>query len=191
MGVESINCEFTGGREVVEAVAKADGFVIGSPTLGGHMPTPVQEALGAILAEKGTRAKPCGVFGSFGWSGEAVVEMEKRLADAGYPFAFDAIRCKFKPTDKVLQVCEESGTDLGQAIRKNKKKEERIMAKGVVQSNATNAVTQAVGRLVGTLTVITAEDGQGENKVASAMLASWISLASFTPPGISVAVAKV
>eukprot|EP00958_Prasinococcus_capsulatus_P020930 scaffold2776_cov365-Prasinococcus_capsulatus_cf.AAC.1 len=191
VGVESINCEFTAGKEIVEAVEKADGFVIGSPTLGGHMPTPVQEALGAILAESSTRKKPCGVFGSFGWSGEAVDEIEKRLTDAGYPFAFDAIRCKFKPTDKTLQICEESGTDLGQAIRKNRAKENRKLAKGSFQPTTSNTTAQAVGRLVGTLCVVTAEDGTDEDKVSSGMLASWVSQASFTPPGITVAVAKV
>jgi len=55
------------------------------------------------------------VFGSFGWSGEAVDLMESRLKDGGFKFAFAAIRCKFKPTAETLQICEESGTDLAQA----------------------------------------------------------------------------
>jgi flavorubredoxin len=33
----------------VAAVKASDGFVIGSPTLGGHMPTQVQLALGSVL----------------------------------------------------------------------------------------------------------------------------------------------
>jgi flavorubredoxin len=56
--------------------------------------------MGAILREPGAKAMPCGVFGSFGWSGEAVDEMEGRLRDAGFGFSFDAIRVKFKPTAK-------------------------------------------------------------------------------------------
>jgi flavorubredoxin len=55
-----------------------------------------QLALGAILKDPEARAKPCGVFGSFGWSGEAVDELEQRLKDGGFNFAFPAIRCKFK-----------------------------------------------------------------------------------------------
>lgn len=39
----------------------------------------VATALGAILREETARDLPCGVFGSFGWSGEAVDELEKRL----------------------------------------------------------------------------------------------------------------
>lgn len=39
----------------------------------------VQTALGAIVREPSARELPCGVFGSFGWSGEAVDELENRL----------------------------------------------------------------------------------------------------------------
>lgn len=67
------------------------------------MPTQVSVSMGAILREPSAKAMPCGVFGSFGWSGEAVDEMEGRLRDAGFGFAFDAIRVKFKPTAKVGQ----------------------------------------------------------------------------------------
>ncbi len=73
----------------------------GSPTLGGHMPTQVSVAMGTILRDPTSKAMPCGVFGSFGWSGEAVDEMEGRLRDAGFGFAFKSIRVKFKPTAKV------------------------------------------------------------------------------------------
>ena len=63
----------------------------------------VQTALGAILRAQEAKQMPCGVFGSFGWSGEAVDEMEKRLQDAGFKLAFDSIRVKFKPTARDLQ----------------------------------------------------------------------------------------
>lgn len=65
------------------------------------MPTQVQVALGDILRASSAKELPCGVFGSFGWSGEAVDEMESRLRDAGFGFAFKPIRVKFKPTAKV------------------------------------------------------------------------------------------
>lgn len=68
------------------------------------MPTQVQSALGTIV--RNTRAKelPCGVFGSFGWSGEAVDEMQQRLQDAGFKFGFDPIKIKMKPTGKASLV---------------------------------------------------------------------------------------
>ncbi|GBG87344.1 hypothetical protein CBR_g45404 [Chara braunii] len=183
VGIETINCEFTGSEEVVSVVRKSGGFVIGSPTLAGHMPTPVQEALGGILRDSNARSKPCGVFGSFGWSGEAVDEMEQRLKDGGFSFGFPPIRCKFKPTEATLQLCEESGTDLAQVVIKAQRKKDST-AKPTFST--ASDVEQAVGRVVGSLCVLAARSGDAE----SAMLASWVSQASFVPPGITIAVAK-
>ncbi|MBE9053703.1 diflavin flavoprotein [Nostocales cyanobacterium LEGE 11386] len=177
VAVESINCEFTDPEDIRASVEKADGFVIGSPTLGGHAPTPVQTALGIVLSTA-TNNKLAGVFGSFGWSGEAVDLIESKLKDAGYRFGFDAIRVKFKPNDITLQMCEEAGTDFAQALKKAKKVR-------VPSQPATN-VEQAVGRIVGSLCVVTAKQGD----ISSAMLASWVSQASFNPPGLTIAVAK-
>jgi flavorubredoxin len=64
-----------------------------------------QLALGSILRESKARELPCGVFGSFGWSGEAVDEMEAKLKDGGYGFAFKPIKVKFKPTATVRLAC--------------------------------------------------------------------------------------
>jgi flavin reductase (DIM6/NTAB) family NADH-FMN oxidoreductase RutF/flavodoxin len=185
VSIETVNCELSDAAEVAEIVSKSDGFVVGSPTLGGHMPTPVQLALGAILKDPEARAKPCGVFGSFGWSGEAVDELEQRLKDGGFNFAFPAIRCKFKPTEAMLQTCEESGTDLAQAVKKANSRARKSKEK-TATSAASSAVEQAVGRVVGSLCVVTSKSGDAE----SAMLASWVSQASFNPPGLTVAVAK-
>ncbi|MBE9004712.1 diflavin flavoprotein [Fortiea sp. LEGE XX443] len=177
VAVESINCEFTEPEEIRAAVEKSAGFIMGSPTLGGHAPTPVQTALGIVLST-GTNNKLAGVFGSFGWSGEAVDLIESKLKDAGYRFGFDTIRIKFKPDDATLQLCEEAGTDFAQTLKKAKKVR--------VQSLPATNVEQAVGRIVGSLCVLTAK----HDDRASAMLASWVAQASFNPPGLTIAVAK-
>lgn len=177
VSVESINCEFADLEEIRTAVENSAGFVIGSPTLGGHAPTPVQTALGIVLSTA-AKNKLAGVFGSFGWSGEAVDIIESKLKDAGYKFGFDTIRVKFKPNDVTLQTCEEAGTDFAQALKKVKKVRARIQP-------ASN-VEQAVGRVIGSLCVVTAKQGE----MSGAMLASWVSQASFTPPGLTIAVAK-
>ncbi|WP_193197293.1 diflavin flavoprotein [Nostoc sp. MG11] len=177
VAVESINCEFTDPEDIRAAVEKSAGFVIGSPTLGGHAPTPVQTALGIVLSTA-TNNQLAGVFGSFGWSGEAVDLIEGKLKDAGYRFGFDTIRVKFKPNDATLQLCEEAGTDFAQALKKAKKVRS--------PSQPATTVEQAVGRIVGSLCVLTAKEGDR----SSAMLASWVSQASFNPPGLTIAVAK-
>ncbi len=177
VAVESINCEFTDPEDIRAAVEKSAGFVIGSPTLGGHAPTPVQTALGIVLSTATTN-KLAGVFGSFGWSGEAVDLIEGKLKDAGYRFGFDTIRVKFKPDAATLQLCEEAGTDFAQALKKAKK----VRSQSVPATN----VEQAVGRIIGSLCVVTAK----QDDISSAMLASWVAQASFNPPGLTIAVAK-
>jgi flavin reductase (DIM6/NTAB) family NADH-FMN oxidoreductase RutF len=53
-------------------------------------------------------------------------------------------------------------------------------------SQPANNTEQAVGRIIGSLCVLTAKQGE----VTSGMLASWVSQATFNPPGLTVAVAK-
>jgi flavorubredoxin/flavin reductase (DIM6/NTAB) family NADH-FMN oxidoreductase RutF len=185
-----MNAEFATPEEIAALVEKSDGFMVGSPTLGGHMPTPVKSALGAILRlPAGARAKPCGVFGSFGWSGEAVDEIEAKLRDGGFTSAaFKPIRCKFAPTEAVLQACEEAGTDLAQAVLRGVRQRSAATARAAASTRDTeaNAAAAAMGRVVGSMCVLTARSGDAE----SGMLASWVSQAGFNPPSLTVAVAK-
>lgn len=182
VSVETINCEFSDPTEIQAAIEKADGFIIGSPTLGGHAPTQIQTALGIVLSTA-AKTKLAGVFGSFGWSGEAIDLIEGKLKDAGYRFGFEPIRVKFKPEDTTLQYCEEAGTDFAQALKRSKKIRPSRQPVGDSQAARTE---QAVGRIVGSLCVVTTKKGD----LKSAMLASWVSQATFNPPGLTVAVAK-
>ncbi|MEO0432102.1 MAG: diflavin flavoprotein [Cyanobacteria bacterium J06656_5] len=177
VAVESINAEQAPQGDIKTAAETCAGFIIGSPTLGGHAPTQIQTALGLLLSTA-SKTKLAGVFGSYGWSGEAIDLLEGKLRDGGYSFGFDPIRVKFKPDDVTLKYCEEAGTDFAQALKKAK----RAKAPRTPASD----VEKAVGRLVGSLCVVTAK----QNEVASAMLASWVAQATFSPPGFTVAVAK-
>ncbi|MBD0334375.1 MAG: diflavin flavoprotein [Cyanobacteria bacterium Co-bin13] len=177
VAVEAINAEQSEPEEIKAAVEKSSGFLIGSPTLGGHAPTQIQTALGIVLSSA-SKTQSAGVFGSFGWSGEAIDLLEGKLKDGGYSLAFEPIRVKFKPTDVTLKYCEEVGTDFAQSLKKARRaKAPRTPA---------TSVEQAVGRIIGSLCIFTAKQGD----VSSAMLASWVSQATFTPPGFTVAVAK-
>lgn len=180
--VESINCEYAKSAEIQAALEKCDGFIIGSPTLGGHAPTQIQTALGIVLNTASSN-KLAGVFGSFGWSGEAIDYLESKLKDAGFKMGFDPIRVKFKPTDVTIQTCEEAAIDFAQLLKRTQK---RRTAKSSVEAAGSDRTAQAVGRLVGSLCVMSCRRGE----VNSAMLASWVSQATFNPPGLTIAVAK-
>ncbi|AFZ34187.1 flavin reductase domain protein FMN-binding protein [Stanieria cyanosphaera PCC 7437] len=182
VGVESINAEFAEPEEIKAILTKASGIMVGSPTLGGHAPTQIQTALGIILANT-DKTKLVGVFGSFGWSGEAIDLLESKFRNAGYSFGFEPIRVKFKPTDLILKTCEETGTDFAQALKKSQKV--RKGKQGTITSES-DRTEQALGRIVGSLCIVTTKF----HELKGAMLASWVSQATFNPPGITVAVAK-
>jgi flavorubredoxin/flavin reductase (DIM6/NTAB) family NADH-FMN oxidoreductase RutF len=187
--VESINCEFSEPEQLLAAIRGSDALLIGSPTLGGHAPTPIVSALGTVLAE-GDRAKPVGVFGSFGWSGEAIDLLENKLRDGGFSFAFEPIRVRFSPDPPTLQSLEETGTALGRRLLTEQRKRQLRNPGGGLQESRSQPAIQALGRVVGSLCVLTARKGEGEGTLSGAMVASWVSQASFSPPGFTVAVAK-
>jgi flavorubredoxin/flavin reductase (DIM6/NTAB) family NADH-FMN oxidoreductase RutF len=188
--VESINCEFTPAEKLLEAIRQCDAVLIGSPTLGGHAPTPIVSALGTLLAE-GDRSKPVGVFGSFGWSGEALDLLESKLRDGGFRFAFEPIKVKFSPDAATLKTCEETGTALGRSLlNEQRKAQRRASAGGGLSESRSNPAVLALGRVVGSLCVLTTVKGEGAARLSGAMVASWVSQASFSPPGLTVAVAK-
>lgn len=183
VAVESINAEFAKPDDIKTAVEQAAGFIMGSPTLGGHAPTQIQSALGIVLANA-NKTKLAGVFGSYGWSGEAIDLLESKFRNAGYKLGFEPIRVKFTPTDSLLKTCEETGTDFAQTVKKAQR--DRTKSRKTTASSDVDRTAQAVGRLVGSLCVVTTK----KEEVAGAMLASWVSQATFNPPGLTVAVAK-
>ncbi|MGH2414141.1 MAG: flavin reductase, partial [Microcystaceae cyanobacterium] len=180
--VESINAEVAEPSEIQASIEKCAGFIFGSPTLGGHAPTPIQTALGITLANA-DKTKLAGVFGSYGWSGEAIDLLENKFRDAGYRFGFETIRVKFKPTEITLKTCEEAGTDFAQAVKKATKSRK---PKPSVNESPSARTEQALGRIVGSLCIVTCKQGE----LGGGMLASWVSQATFSPPGLTIAVAK-
>ncbi|MDM9384424.1 diflavin flavoprotein [Chlorogloeopsis sp. ULAP01] len=177
VALETINCEFAEPDEIRAAIEKCDGFIMGSPTIGGNAPTPIHTALGIVLSV-GDNTKLAGVFGSYGWSGEAFDLIEGKLKDAGFKFGFETLKARFKPTDVTLKECEEMGTDFAQTLKKAKKQR--------MPQPAATPVEQAIGRIVGSVCVVTAKLGD----ICTGMLGAWVSQATFNPPGITVAIAK-
>ncbi|MDJ0619278.1 MAG: diflavin flavoprotein [Calothrix sp. MO_192.B10] len=180
ISVESINCELTEPSEITRAVEACDGFIIGSPTLGGHAPTQIQTALGIVLSAA-AKTKLAGVFGSYGWSGEAVDLIENKLLDANYRLGFPTMRVKFSPTEFILQQCQDAGAEFAQVLRKQKKLRSFRQALTETQIDRTE---QAVGRIIGSLCVLSSRQGDSH----SGILTSLVSQATFNPPGLMIAI---
>jgi len=187
--VNLLNLEWASAKEVQAALETCDGFFVGSPTLGGEMPSQVKEALGVVLSaasSEDTERVPCGVFGSYGWSGEAVDELHFRLKDGGFPFACDPIRVRFRPTVEHLDLCKEAGVRMSQKIQSVVKERIEKRSRDIDPEQA-NSAAEAFGKMRTSKCVIATKDPKGEDKVTQV---SWVNQASFDPPAITVSILK-
>jgi flavin reductase (DIM6/NTAB) family NADH-FMN oxidoreductase RutF len=175
--VEAIDLRFAEPVEVREYTSMANGIVIAMPPQSGELGSTVATLLSTIIATAEPK-QSVGLYESAGGDDEPVDTLRSRIQSLGITEAFVPIRIAGEPTEATYQLCEESGTDLGQWLTRDK---------AVKQMKALdNDLDKALGRLSGGLYIITAQKGD----VKSAMLASWVSQASVKPLGLTIAVAK-
>ena len=105
--------------DIIKEIMISKLVLIGSPTLNnGVLPT-----MGAFLTYiKGLKPKnKIGfVFGSYGWSGQAVGEIEKIIKDLSWDIPIDGININYIPNDDNLCDIKKIGNKLGKYI-KNKR----------------------------------------------------------------------
>jgi flavorubredoxin len=94
----------------------ADAFAIGSPTVNRDALKPVWDVLTSISAYT-VKGKPAAVFGSFGWSGEAIRYLSERLRDMGAD-VLDTCSARLYPDDKELAEAEKLGKTICEALSK-------------------------------------------------------------------------
>eukprot|EP00913_Durusdinium_trenchii_P009188 g8637.t1 len=174
--VVEMNLEHCTADDVSKALQAADGFCIGSPTLGGEMPSQVKEALGVVLTLPADRRRPCGVFGSFGWSGEAVDELQSELLlDLEFPLFF---RCK-----ETLELCVSSGVRLFQKLCRDVLQKRKKMARNLAKvAKPGSGALEAFGKMRTSQAVLSSE--------TEVTPVSWVNQASFEPLGLTLAIPK-
>lgn len=95
----------------VDLIEAADAIVVGSPTINGDAVKPVWDLLSS-LAQVKVKGKLGAVFGSFGWSGEAVALVEDRLRGLKIRLPLPGLKVKLIPSDEDLASCTDFGRDL-------------------------------------------------------------------------------
>lgn len=175
--VEVVDLQEADTQEVRELVNLAAGVVIGMPPQSSNNAAQFQALVSTILAS--THSKQAfGLFESGGGDDESVYPLRNKFQEIGVTEAFAPILIKETPTENTYQLCEEAGTDLGQWLTRDR---------SIKQMKSLDSdLDKALGRLSGGLYIITAKKGNA----SSAMLASWVTQASFEPLGITIAVAK-
>ncbi len=162
-------------QELRELVSRCTGIVVGLPPTTST--ANIQAALSTVLGSAKEK-QAIGLFETGGGDDEPIDPLLGKFRNLGLTEVFPAIRIKQTPTENTYKLCEEAGTDLGQWVTRDR---------SIKTMKSLGAdLDKALGRLSGGLYIITAKKGD----VSSAMLASWVSQASFKPLGFSIAVAK-
>lgn len=172
--VESFDLSTAELTEIRHAVELANGLIIIMPPQANDA---ISIALSTIIAASHTK-QAYGLCESGGGNDEPVSTLRARFQEAGLTEAFPPIKLDNGSSEAVYKLCEESGVDIGQWLTRDR---------AVQQMKAMDGdLDKALGRLSGGLYIVTAQKGDSR----SAMLASWVSQASFKPLGLTIAVAK-
>jgi len=111
------NLKTTHISDIITEVISSKLILLGSPTLNNTM----LPSMGGFLTYlKGLRPKNrVGyVFGSYGWGGQAVGEIEKILKDLSWDIPFESINLNYIPDNEELLDVRKKGKKLGKYIKK-------------------------------------------------------------------------
>ena len=177
--VQLVDLRATDPQELAALVGEASAVVV--PTWPAQPDADLQAAIGTLLAAL-QPGQWVACYDAFGGNDEPIDTVASQLRGLAQKQAFEPLRIRQVPAAEDYQRCEEAGTDLGQLLTRDK----TIAAMKSLDAD----LDKALGRLSGGLYVVTARQGEGESLRSGAMVASWVSQASFEPPGLTVAVAR-
>jgi flavorubredoxin len=101
--------------ELSELLNASDAFLIGSPTINRDA-LPVVWKLIADIDAVTIAKRPVALFGSYGWSGEAVPHLAERLSSIKAAVFEKHLKVAFTPTDADLKAAEELGEEFGASL---------------------------------------------------------------------------
>ncbi len=100
--------------ELEEKMVRADAILVGSPTINQNTLLPVYKLFSVINPIR-DKAKPAAVFGSFGWSGEAVKIIEDHLVNLKLNVK-NGLATKFYPNGEKAEELIQFGRQFGEMI---------------------------------------------------------------------------
>jgi len=119
LSVELVDMEKVLLGDLEELVVKADGIIIGSPTINQNTLLPVYKLFSVInpIRDKG---KPAAAFGSFGWSGEAVKLIEDHLKNLKLKVVGEGQTARFFPNSEEADRLISFGEEFVKALQEEK-----------------------------------------------------------------------
>lgn len=115
--VEIIRISAKDRSYVATEVLDAGALIVGSPTLNNNIFPSLADVLTYL---KGLRPQNRigAVFGSFGWSGESVKQLEEALAAMNVEVVAEAVKQKYVPKEAELEKCYQMGRQVGEELIK-------------------------------------------------------------------------
>lgn len=115
VAVEMLDVGLVPMDELLSRSLEADALLIGSPTLNRDVLPPVWSWL-TSLSPLMCKSKPMAVFGSFGWSGEAIRFMEERVKQLGAKLV-GTVSTRFVPADDVIEEAKALAAALAETLK--------------------------------------------------------------------------
>jgi len=106
--VKLLSMNETHRSEVVYEVLDAGALIVGSPTLNNNILPQMADVMTYLKGLKPANLIGA-AFGSYGWSGESVKDLEGLLKEMKVEIAADAVSVKNVPDSGVLEKCSELG----------------------------------------------------------------------------------
>lgn len=103
--------------EVVYEMLEAGALIIGSPTLNNNILPQMADVMTYLKGLKPAHLIGA-AFGSFGWSGESVKDLEAILKEMKVDIVADAVSVKHVPGKDVLEKCSELGKTIAAELKK-------------------------------------------------------------------------
>lgn len=114
--IDMYNVIYSKQEDIMENIHQAAGVLFGSPTINGDALKPVYELLIEMNPLVDSK-KLAAAFGSYGWSGEAVPNIESRLKELRLN-VLPGLKINFKPSEEELKSAYEFGTNFAQKMPK-------------------------------------------------------------------------
>jgi flavorubredoxin len=103
--------------EVIYEVLEAGALIVGSPTLNNNILPQMADVMTYMKGLKPAHLIGA-VFGSFGWSGESVKDLEAILKEMKVEIVAESVSVKHVPGQDVLERCSEMGRTVAAELKK-------------------------------------------------------------------------
>ncbi|MHC4563168.1 MAG: flavodoxin domain-containing protein, partial [Planctomycetota bacterium] len=102
--------------DIATELLDAGALIVGTPTLNNEMFPLVADVLTYI---RGLRPQNMvgAAFGSYGWSGEGVKDVQTVLTNMGLDMVGNGLNVKYVPDDAALAQCRQLGVDIAQRLK--------------------------------------------------------------------------